>query len=237
MTKTMQGTPEEEPEDNLTPHFSITSDGAIYANSTTGTTLSGTNSVDYVTVTTNNDKFLMSFNGQLIHQCDNTAESPELFSTWLNKTKTLQEEYYGKKFEDFDHNELVQWVRINVLAADDELHEALGEISWKPWAKAEFFNREAYLGELVDVLHFVGNLLVGAGVTDAELNAAYLDKMERNRERQRTNYTGLEKCFQCKRAVDDIEAHGGHMVQSNNEHQLCEDCCDQSGSGGPNDSN
>jgi dimeric dUTPase (all-alpha-NTP-PPase superfamily) len=137
--------------------------------------------------------------------------TPKLFGNWIEKTKYLQEEFYGHKFEDFTHDELVQWVRINVLAAEDELHETLGEISWKPWASAQYFNREAYIGEIVDVLHFVANLLAGAGVTDEELNAAYLEKMERNRQRQREGYTGTDKCSKCSRAADDVVAHGGYM--------------------------
>lgn len=136
--------------------------------------------------------------------------SPQpLFGNWIEKTKLLQEEFYGHKFEDFTEQELVEWVRINILAAEDELHEALSEISWKPWATKSYFNREAYLGEIVDVLHFVANLLAGARITDEELNAAYLEKMERNRERQRQGYTGVDKCNGCKRAKDDILAHGG----------------------------
>lgn len=149
-----------------------------------------------------------------------------LFGNWVEKTKYLQEEFYGQKFEDFTLEQLVDWVRINVLAAEDELHEALGEISWKPWASSTYFNRDAYLGEIVDVLHFVGNLLAGAGITDQELNAAYLAKMERNRQRQRDGYTGLDKCAVCKRAVDDIVAHGGKMVQGDEAGQWCDSCCD-----------
>jgi hypothetical protein len=148
---------------------------------------------------------------------------PLLFSDWLAETKELQEEFYGKKFADFDHDELVQWVRINILAAEDELHEALGEISWKPWASAQYFNREAFIGEMVDVGHFFANLLVGAGVTDEEFNEAYLEKMERNRQRQRDGYTGTDKCVGCKRAVDDILAHGGSM-HARQGLDYCEDC-------------
>lgn len=153
------------------------------------------------------------------------APEQPLFGSWVEKTKYLQEEFYGQKFEDFTHEQLVEWVRINILAAEDELHEALGEISWKPWASSQYFNREAYLGEIVDVLHFVGNLLAGAGISDRELNAAYLAKMERNRQRQRDGYTGLDKCAGCKRAVDDIEAHGGKMVQGDGLGlQWCDSC-------------
>lgn len=136
---------------------------------------------------------------------------PLLFGEWLYETKKLQEQAYGKKFEEFTHQELVEWIRINVLAAEDELHEALAEVSWKPWAKSEFFNREAFIGEMVDVGHFIGNLLVGAGVTDEEYEIAYLEKMERNRQRQTEGYTGTDKCSKCGRAADDVVAHGGVM--------------------------
>ena len=153
------------------------------------------------------------------------APEQPLFGSWVEKTKYGQEEFDGQQFEDIRHEQLVEWVRINILAAEDELHEALGEISWKPWASSQYFNREAYLGEIVDVLHFVGNLLAGAGISDRELNAAYLAKMERNRQRQRDGYTGLDKCAGCKRAVDDIEAHGGKMVQGDGLGlQWCDSC-------------
>ncbi len=147
-----------------------------------------------------------------------------LFGSWIENTKYLQEEFYGHKFEDFTVQERVEWVRINILAAEDELHEALGEISWKPWASAQFFNREAYLGEIVDVLHFVANLLAGANISDEELNAAYLEKMERNRERQRAGYSGTDKCDYCKRANDDIVAHGGKVFPLDNGGFMCDDC-------------
>lgn len=150
---------------------------------------------------------------------------PLLFGTWIKDTKTLQEQWYGKNFETFTHQELVEWVRINILAAEDELHEALAEISWKPWASAEFFHREAFLGEIVDVLHFIGNLLAGADITDYELNSAYSEKMERNRERQRSNYTGLDKCSVCTRAGDDVVAHGGSMVYTDSTW-TCRACID-----------
>lgn len=146
-----------------------------------------------------------------------------LFDAWVARTKEMQEGFFGQKFEDFTQEDLEQWVRTNVLAAEDELHEALGEISWKPWASAKYFNREAYLGEIVDVLHFVGNLLAGAGITDEELNAAYLEKMQRNRQRQTKGYTGVDKCAGCKRAVDDIIAHGGTVAAVDGQ-SICEEC-------------
>lgn len=150
--------------------------------------------------------------------------SAPLFGTWILQTKELQESAYGHKFENFSQKKLEEWVKINILAAEDELHEALGEISWKPWATAEFFNREAFLGEIVDVLHFVGNLLAGANITDAELNAAYQEKMDRNRARQKAGYTGLNKCQVCDRATDDIIAHGGTVEETTDGRKICDAC-------------
>lgn len=156
-------------------------------------------------------------------------KEPLLFSTWLEETKALQEKSFGHELPKALDGDLVGYVVTNVLAATDELHEALNEVSWKPWAAAEFVNREAFIGELVDTLHFVGNLLVGVGCTDEELNSAYLEKMERNRLRQQVGYTGLEKCSDCKRALDDIQLHGGGWTEEIDEDGkavkfTCEDC-------------
>lgn len=135
-----------------------------------------------------------------------------LFGTWIAQTKELQESHYNMKFDNMSQDELERWFLVNAYSAAEEIHEAGGEVSWKPWAKSEFFHREAFLGEIVDALHFIGNLLAGAQVTDEELNEAYLEKMQRNRERQESGYTGLDKCPECKRAIDDILAHGGNMI-------------------------
>lgn len=153
-----------------------------------------------------------------------TPAPTPLFGSWIKKTKTLQEEFFNQKFEDFDQKRLEDWIRVNVLAAEDELHEALAEVSWKPWASSEYFNRDAFLGEIVDALHFVANLLAGAGITDEELNTAYLAKMERNRKRQSEGYTGLDKCSICKRAADDVAAHGGTMGFDDQQNPVCDSC-------------
>lgn len=232
MTKTAVGA--EEPDDNeneslqsgaigFPAHVTISGDGKMMISYLSNSTGSVGPAIISSMVTSN------SITANSITQTSPTQ--PLLFGQWIEKTKYLQEEFYGQKFEDFTHEQLVEWVRINILAAEDELHEALGEISWKPWASSQFFNRDAYLGEIVDVLHFVGNLLAGAGVSDVELNAAYLEKMERNRARQRAGYTGIDKCRRCKRAVDDIIAHGGDMVQGDESGQLCNFCAGSESSG------
>jgi hypothetical protein len=150
-----------------------------------------------------------------------------LFGSWLAQTRDLQNEFYGfdLPFDIEDKTEeLIDYVRVNVLAAEDELHEALNEVSWKPWASAQFINREEFIGEIVDTLHFIGNLLAGVGCTDAELTEAYLEKMNRNRARMTEGYTGLDKCFECKRSADDVISHGGFMVPFSDTVRLCNKC-------------
>lgn len=128
----------------------------------------------------------------------------QLFSEWLMRTQILQRTSFGKDPAKLEGQDRIEYVRWNMLAAQNELNEALDEISWKPWASAEFFNRDQFVGELVDVLHFVGNMLVAAKCTDAELNERYTDKMNKNRKRQAEGYTGTDKCTNCRRAMDDV---------------------------------
>lgn len=152
----------------------------------------------------------------------------QLFGSWLKDTRELQRDYYANDLPALQGKERAREIILQSYAAEDEIHEATAEVSWKPWAKSEFFHREAYIGELVDALHFIANMLCIADCTDEELNAAYAEKMERNRERQRQGYTGRDKCRVCRRAVDDIVAHGGNVTAdlsfSAPPSYICEGC-------------
>lgn len=117
---------------------------------------------------------------------------------------TLQERL-GYQFGAMDGKALAEYVRLNVLALDHELHEALDELNWKPWAIAPmgFRDRHRYLEEIVDCTHFLINLCLAGNITAEELADAYEGKNKVNHERQDHGYTGLEKCAQCKRSLDD----------------------------------
>lgn len=79
-----------------------------------------------------------------------------------------------------------------------ELGEALQEVSWKPWASGEWLNRDAYIRELIDVLHFWCNLMLIATENPEEILEVYLDKASENAKRQEDGYTGI-KCPSCGR--------------------------------------
>lgn len=125
---------------------------------------------------------------------------------WLRSTLDLQGDAFGHTFPKTGEN-LGEWVRTNVTALIAEVGEALQEIGWKPWSTGQgYVNREAYLGELVDVGHFLANLLVAVGITDDEWESAYQRKQQVNRDRQATagGYDARkEKCPACGRAYDD----------------------------------
>jgi hypothetical protein len=137
-----------------------------------------------------------------------------LFNNWLRRTRDLQENVYFINYEEMTGDKpqnirkLIEYMRWNMLAIDDELAEMRQAISWKPWQHdAPYADREEIVKEAVDVLHFVANIIVAAGGTDEILDKFYIEKMERNKERQLNGYKVKDegvKCELCKRAIDDV---------------------------------
>ena len=106
---------------------------------------------------------------------------------------------------DEDRMPAIDFIHWNVTALIDELHELLGEIGWKPWAKSRHINLDAARGEFIDAMHFMANLALVLGLNDAEeILRLYHKKHEKNAKRQEEGYDGVStKCPGCKRALDD----------------------------------
>lgn len=128
---------------------------------------------------------------------------------WLTSTRELQETAYGVDFSKRQEGaELADNLVHQGFALIIELAECFGEIQWKDWAKDRGqHDRDAAVGELVDVAHFLANLLVHFGVTDEEWEQLYQAKQERNRQRQASagGYDAKKsKCPNpaCKRELD-----------------------------------
>lgn len=144
-----------------------------------------------------------------------SRQSNYLFNNWLDATTRLQRDAYGVDYEAFhgdSHdslNALIEYIRWNMLAIDDELAEVRKAISWKPWQHDDpYADRHEVVKECVDVLHFVANILCAVGATDDELDALYLEKMQLNADRQRKGYKVLSagtKCAECFRALDEYD--------------------------------
>ena len=149
----------------------------------------------------------------------------------------LQKEAYGKRPEQIiDPEERIQFIKDMILAAEDELHEALGEVGWKPWATSRHVNEGAFKGELIDLFHFFMNLCLVVGMGPRELTMGYMTKRQRNIERQLEGYDGVEgKCSHCKRAIDDIAKLLGITVdqasktvpEGDTMRVYCLDCFDE----------
>ncbi len=138
----------------------------------------------------------------------------QLFNNWLRRTEELQKDVYFINYEEMAGDKpqairkFVEYLRWNMLAVDDEMAEMRQAISWKPWQHdAPYADREEVIKEAVDVLHFVANIIVAAGGTDEMLDKFYVEKMEKNKQRQLNGYkvkaVGV-KCSLCARALDDV---------------------------------
>lgn len=122
----------------------------------------------------------------------------------LDRQRELQKKHYGVDVTTLSDEERAQYIRDMSLALTDELHEALNETGWKPWATSRHVNRQAYLGELIDVLHFWCNLVLITNTNEKELLDMYFAKADKNAKRQLAGYDGVAgKCTTCGRAFDD----------------------------------
>lgn len=138
--------------------------------------------------------------------------TPNLSSEWDEQWRLQRALNGGFHPADFDDEDAkIQYIKDMILACTDELHEALAEVGWKPWATSRHINREAYVGELLDAWQFLMNLFQVAHVTPEELARLLYQKHLVNWRRIREEYDGVTtKCKVCRRALDD-------------EHVLCTD--------------
>lgn len=128
------------------------------------------------------------------------------FDAWLEITRELQTLSFGVDPGTLEGPALADYVAWNVTALVAELGETLAEFpTWKPWVvnRGQVLNRERFIGEMVDVLHFAANILCAVGCDTDELNRRYLEKVEKNRARMASGtYDGVsDKCPSCGREL------------------------------------
>lgn len=132
------------------------------------------------------------------------------FQTWLELQLKLQQEVFvdPRHIEDEEmRSEFLLW---NAFAATDEIHEAMQEVGWKPWATSRHLNNAAFIGEIVDALHFIGNMILTAAESRDETPESlaskvwseYQNKVQKNIQRQLWGYDGVsDKCPKCHREL------------------------------------
>jgi len=123
----------------------------------------------------------------------------------LFKMQEVLQNNYGYNFENMSQRDILDYLFFNNHSLHMEASECGNEFSWKPWATAEFVNRDALIGELVDVAKFMLNMLLAVGCTSSEFMEKFVLKTAINYARQQNGYTGLEK-DENGRALDDPSA-------------------------------
>lgn len=122
----------------------------------------------------------------------------------MNYQNHMQKESFGIDIKNLEGEERALFIKDMSLALMDEIHEALAEVGWKPWATSRHVNEEAFKGELIDAWHFLMNLFIVAGMDADEIQRRYHKKRQQNQQRQTDGYDGVDgKCPACHRALDD----------------------------------
>ncbi len=145
---------------------------------------------------------------------DDYVKSTHHLGTLMTLQKNTQEKVYGYDFANLSLGEIKDFWLWNTRAIEDEISEsydALGGISnngetsignavWKPWKqnyKKAYSMKISDLPEsdlkelkmeLVDIQHFVFNMMISVGMTAEELYNFYLSKNKENIRRQENNY-------------------------------------------------
>lgn len=125
-------------------------------------------------------------------------------------------------------NERVQYIKDQVLACTDELHEALKEVGWKPWASKRFIDENPAFGELRDAWQFLTNLMFAVTLEEPEqladrLEANLYEKLAINHRRVTEGYDGVSsKCPGCSRALDETPTH--EILDADGYKTFCSGC-------------
>lgn len=143
----------------------------------------------------------------------------DLLTRMLVHQERLQLESYKTEPNKLTGVDRKLYVTASGFGLVTEIGEASAKIDWKPWASSmDATDRELYLVELIDALHFWFNLaLVVRGPNQSieefasELFGIYLEKNQRNAKRQANGYDGRStKCTSCGHALDD----GAEYIES-----------------------
>lgn len=94
------------------------------------------------------------------------------------------EAMWGRLVDPRDPEAVSAYIRDVVLCASDELHEVLAEVHWKPWKdKRGIKDLDKYREEMADVLHFILDLYLAAGLTGRDIVMDYMTKHYENLSR------------------------------------------------------
>lgn len=125
----------------------------------------------------------------------------------------LQTETYGYDFFKMSRADAIRYLRDQHQAITVEVSELLNEVDWKPWTDGSrlAYDRDALVGELIDVLHFWLNMWIAVSSRHSpqeiadEIFTRFAIKNRTNAQRKADGYDGVStKCPLCRRALDDV---------------------------------
>jgi hypothetical protein len=123
----------------------------------------------------------------------------------LDSQRELQKRILGVDPATLDNDARINNIKMNSFALMAELFEAVNEIGWKEWATSRHINRKEFCGELVDVWHFLMNMMIAVDMDADALFDGYNEKRIRNHARQENGYDGVSgKCSACHRDLEEI---------------------------------
>lgn len=103
--------------------------------------------------------------------------------TMLNLQREVESKW-GRLPDPHDDEAISTYLREVILCATDELHEVLAEVNWKPWKEPRGIkNIVAYREEVADVMHFILDLYLAAGLTGEDIYQDYVAKHNINIDR------------------------------------------------------
>jgi len=103
------------------------------------------------------------------------------------KQALFQERFYD--FSTMTEKAKVEYIRLMLTCVNVESVEALGWLNWKPWKKTQVeFNRREFINEIVDIQHFLINVLLVVDCDEKEFCQAFFNKNHENVERQKKGY-------------------------------------------------
>lgn len=127
----------------------------------------------------------------------------DIMAAMLESQRLVQQEY-GHDFVVMTDEERMRYLTTMTTACAVELHEALAETGWKPWASSNHINREEWMGEMADAWLFFMNLMLAGGMTAQDLIERTAKKQDNSYKRIKNGYDGVStKCPVCRREYDN----------------------------------
>src|SRR5690625_1271548 len=124
--------------------------------------------------------FTKVYEERVYEEATPAADSVAVLDNMLDLQRDV-ERGWGRLPDPEDADAVSTYLREVILCATDELHEVLAEVHWKPWKQSRGIKDvAAYREEVADVMHFILDLYLAAGLTGEDIYQDYVAKHKIN---------------------------------------------------------